>query len=267
MGLIKAIAGAAGGVLSDQWKEYFYCEAIPADVLVVKGQKRVSGRSSNRGADNIISDGSVIAVADGQCMIIVEQGKVVDICAEPGEYTYDIFGRVTSHKKMMTFIYPTTAKAYESTTYSYDLAGNLVKLVYASDYSAVQDPTIMGIADHTAYYYYDLSGNLLSISEDYGKGAKTQQTFTYDLFGRISRHQVLNLWEYHYAYDANGNILSETRYSAEGKLEAITTFSYIPVKVSRKDAERLLAQQESIYHFLFKSYPPNPMPEGEQFSP
>ena len=90
MGLIKAIAGAAGGVLSDQWKEYFYCEAMPADVLAVKGQKRVSSRSGNRGADNIISDGSVIAVADGQCMIIVEQGKVVDICAEPGEYTYDI---------------------------------------------------------------------------------------------------------------------------------------------------------------------------------
>ena len=90
MGLIKAIVGAAGGILADQWKEYFYCEAIPADVLVVKGQKKVSGRSSNRGADNIISDGSVIAVADGQCMIIVEQGKVVDICAEPGEYTYDI---------------------------------------------------------------------------------------------------------------------------------------------------------------------------------
>ncbi len=90
MGLIKAIAGAAGGILADQWKEYFYCEAIPANVLAVKGQKRVSGRSSNKGADNIISDGSVIAVADGQCMIIVEQGKVVDICAEPGEYTYDI---------------------------------------------------------------------------------------------------------------------------------------------------------------------------------
>ncbi len=90
MGLIKAIAGAAGGVLADQWKEYFYCEAIPADVLVVKGVKRASGRSSNtRGGDNIISNGSVIAVADGQCMIIVEQGKVVDLCAEPGEYTYD----------------------------------------------------------------------------------------------------------------------------------------------------------------------------------
>ena len=90
MGLIKAISGAVGGVLADQWKEYFYCEAIPADVLATKGAKRTSGRSSNtKGEDNIISNGSVIAVADGQCMCIVEQGKVVDICAEPGEYTYD----------------------------------------------------------------------------------------------------------------------------------------------------------------------------------
>ena len=86
MGLIKAALGAAGGVLADQWKDYFYCEAIPVDVLAVKGQKRTSGRSSNRsGSDNIISSGSIIAVADGQCMLIVEQGKVVDVCAEPGE--------------------------------------------------------------------------------------------------------------------------------------------------------------------------------------
>ena len=91
MGLIKAISGAVGGVLADQWKEYFYCDAIPANVLATKGQKRVSGRISNtKGEDNIISNGSVIAVADGQCMCIVEQGKVVDICAEPGEYTYDM---------------------------------------------------------------------------------------------------------------------------------------------------------------------------------
>ncbi|MBQ3076896.1 MAG: SPFH domain-containing protein, partial [Clostridia bacterium] len=90
MGLIKAAMGAAGGVLSDQWKEYFYCESIPADVLALKGKKRTSGRGSNRGSDNIISNGSVIAIADGQCMMIVEQGKIVDLCAEPGEYTYDI---------------------------------------------------------------------------------------------------------------------------------------------------------------------------------
>ena len=90
MGLIKAGLGALGGTLADQWKEFFYCEALDKDTLVVKGQKQVSGRSSNtKGNDNIISNGSGIAVADGQCMIIVEQGKVVEVCAEPGEFTYD----------------------------------------------------------------------------------------------------------------------------------------------------------------------------------
>ena len=90
MGLIKAALGAAGGTLADQWKEFFYCDAIDNDVLAVKGQKRTSKRSSNtRGNDNIITSGSGIAVAAGQCMMIVEQGKIVDICAEPGEYTYD----------------------------------------------------------------------------------------------------------------------------------------------------------------------------------
>ena len=90
MGLIKAAAGATGGVLADQWKEYFYCEALDADTLVAKGEKRTSARSSNKkGEENIISNGSVIAVNDGQCMIIVEQGKVVELCAEPGEFVYD----------------------------------------------------------------------------------------------------------------------------------------------------------------------------------
>ena len=90
MGLIKAGIGALGGVLADQWKEFFYCDSLENDVLMVKGQKRVGGRSSNtKGSDNVISNGSGIAVADGQCMIIVEQGKVVEICAEPGQFTYD----------------------------------------------------------------------------------------------------------------------------------------------------------------------------------
>ena len=87
---ISAALGAATGVLADQWKEYFYCEALPETVLVTKGRKRVSNRSSNtKGSDNIISNGSIIAVADGQCMIIVDQGKVVELCAEPGEFVYD----------------------------------------------------------------------------------------------------------------------------------------------------------------------------------
>ena len=90
MGLIKAGVGALGGTLADQWKEYFYCDSLEKNILVVKGQKRTSSRSSNtKGNDNIISNGSLIAVADGQCMIIVEQGKIVEVCAEPGEFTYD----------------------------------------------------------------------------------------------------------------------------------------------------------------------------------
>ena len=63
---------------------------VPVDVLAVRGRKKVSGRSSNKGGDNVISNGSLIAVADGQCMLIVDQGKIVDVCAEPGEYTYDM---------------------------------------------------------------------------------------------------------------------------------------------------------------------------------
>lgn len=47
MGLIKAGLGAVGGVMADQWKELFYCEALNADVLVAKGKKKTSGRSSN----------------------------------------------------------------------------------------------------------------------------------------------------------------------------------------------------------------------------
>ena len=84
MGLVKAAISAASGVMADQWKGYFYCDALPADVLAVKGQKRTDRRSSNKhGSENIISDGSIVAVADGQCALIVEQGKVVELCAEP----------------------------------------------------------------------------------------------------------------------------------------------------------------------------------------
>ena len=88
MGLIKAIAGAAGGVMADQWKEYFYCEAMPAKIRATKGHTKVTYRSSNyKGDENIITNGSMIAVADGQCMLIVEQGKVVEVCAEPSIFS------------------------------------------------------------------------------------------------------------------------------------------------------------------------------------
>ncbi len=89
MGLIKAIATAASGVAKDQWKEFFYCDSIDNDVLMVRGKKRTGKGSSNKGNDNIITKGSGIAVADGQAMLIVDQGRVVEFCAEPGEFTYD----------------------------------------------------------------------------------------------------------------------------------------------------------------------------------
>ena len=90
MGLIRAGLNAAGGVLADQWKEFFTCDAMSEGVLALKGKKSGGRRSvNNKGSDNIITTGSVILVADGQCMMIVDQGKIVEFAAEPGEYTYD----------------------------------------------------------------------------------------------------------------------------------------------------------------------------------
>ena len=90
MGLISALSTAAGTALADTWREYFYCDAIAVDVLLKKGEKRKNKNSSNtKGSDNLISNGSIICVADGQCMLIVEQGKVVEVCAEPGEFVWD----------------------------------------------------------------------------------------------------------------------------------------------------------------------------------
>lgn len=88
MGLIMAAAQAIGNTLKDQWLEYFICPSLPSDTLMVQGQKMTKG--NNKGNDNVITNGSGIVVADGQCMIIIEQGRVMEICAEPGEYTYDI---------------------------------------------------------------------------------------------------------------------------------------------------------------------------------
>lgn len=96
MGLIKAAIGSTGGILADQWREYFYCDSMAANILVSKGRKRVGSRSSNtKGSDNIITDGSVLAVNEGQCAIIVDQGKIVEFTAEPGEFTWDASSEAT----------------------------------------------------------------------------------------------------------------------------------------------------------------------------
>ncbi len=90
MGLLKAAKDAVGGLLADQWREYFYCDSLSNDILAVKGRKRMNGRGSNKGSDNIITDGSVISVNEGQCMMIVDQGQVVEFCADAGEFVYDV---------------------------------------------------------------------------------------------------------------------------------------------------------------------------------
>ena len=90
MGILKVGVGAAKSVLSDQWREYFYCPSMEADVLVKKGEQRKAKRAFNtKASDNLITNGSVIAINEGQCMMIVEQGAIVDVCAEAGEYVYD----------------------------------------------------------------------------------------------------------------------------------------------------------------------------------
>lgn len=90
MGLIRAMKDAVSSVVSDQWREYFYCDALSNDVLVTKGQKRsIERRNNNPERDNIISNGSGIVINEGQCMIIVAQGEIVEFCAEPGNYTYE----------------------------------------------------------------------------------------------------------------------------------------------------------------------------------
>lgn len=90
MGLLQAGVGALSSVLADQWRDYFYCDSLPVNVLVKKGTKRLSSKSSNtRASDNIITNGSIIAVNEGQCMMIVDQGAILELCAEAGEFVWD----------------------------------------------------------------------------------------------------------------------------------------------------------------------------------
>ena len=90
MGLSKAAKDAIGGLMADQYLEYFYCTSLDSNTLMAKGEKKITkGRNSNNGNDNIISNGSIVSVNVGQCMVIVDQGKITEFCAEPGEFRYD----------------------------------------------------------------------------------------------------------------------------------------------------------------------------------
>jgi outer membrane protein assembly factor BamA len=194
MGLIRAALASASGVMKDQWKEYFYCEALPADVLAMKGQKKKGGGlASNKGDDNIISNGSIIAVADGQCMIIVEQGYIVDLCAEPGEYQYDassepslldggklgdnikaVFGNIG--KRFYFQFYPAQlniVRIFNMDDAFYDVleTNPYLQRTYSNHFDLGLGGTLYyttnsDLAPKNSYHYYrlnvDLSGNVLS---------------------------------------------------------------------------------------------------------
>lgn len=79
MGLIKAAVGAVGSTLHDQWKEAIRCEDMTNDILMVK-------KTTPNG---VISNGSTVIVAPGQCAIIYDNGRIVDASAEEGIYTFN----------------------------------------------------------------------------------------------------------------------------------------------------------------------------------
>lgn len=89
MGVIRAITGALGSVAKEQWKEAFFMDALPADILMARGHKRVSSRSANdRMDDEVITNGSLLSVADGQALVVVSHGKVKNVVTEPGEHEF-----------------------------------------------------------------------------------------------------------------------------------------------------------------------------------
>ena len=86
MGLIKAVFNSASSVLADTWKDYFVCDSLDNNVLMVKGVKKGAGLFDR---NDVITNGSGIVVADGQCAIVVDDGLVVEVANEPGNYTFD----------------------------------------------------------------------------------------------------------------------------------------------------------------------------------
>ena len=181
------------------------------------------------------------------------------------EYTYDLFGRVVTSSGMNTGY--NDSIYYDYYTYSYDLAGRLAKVVYDNEGTIHMDPGVIVTPAHTRSYYYDLQGNVIKVIYDLYNGKVQTFNLSYDIYGRVTRYQTDAGVRYRYTYDGNGNIISKTTYSADGKVQFIDTYTYTAVQVSRKDAERLLAQQDAIFGFAFEYFPPDPMPEKEQFYP
>ena len=90
MGLIQAFKGSVSGELANQWKELFVSDSMSADTLVKRAEHKVSGRSSNtKGDADVITKGSAIIVNEGQCALLVDSGKIIDVAAEAGAYEWE----------------------------------------------------------------------------------------------------------------------------------------------------------------------------------
>lgn len=92
MGLIQAAAGSIGGVLADQWKDFYTVpNGLPATAAMFAAVPRGTnaGRGSNtKGSSNIISNGSKIVVPEGYGLLLFQDGAATGFAAEPGAYEW-----------------------------------------------------------------------------------------------------------------------------------------------------------------------------------
>ena len=92
MGLIQAVTGAVGGMLGDQWKDFYTVPAgLPstAALFAAVPQGTNAGRGSNtKGSQNIITNGSKIVVPEGYGLLLFQDGKITGFVAEPGGYEW-----------------------------------------------------------------------------------------------------------------------------------------------------------------------------------
>ena len=93
MGLIQAVSGAVGGMLADQWKDFYTVPGgLPptAALFAAVPQGTNAGRGSNtKGSSNIITNGSKIVVPEGYGLLLFQDGKITGFASEPGGYEWN----------------------------------------------------------------------------------------------------------------------------------------------------------------------------------
>lgn len=221
-----------------------------------------------RESKKVMANGDIIRKFYNTAGNLTKEERQEDGCSTVWfEYTYDSFGRMIARTAA-------PGAEYNNVTYTYDLAGRLVKEVFGDkryDFPIYDDEDIHVTPafprPYTKYYHYDLQGHLTEITTEYSTSTY-RQDFIYDSHGRLKRYSNngYKSYYYSYSYDGNGNVLSESVY-IEGDLVSLAVYSYVAVQVPRKDAQRLLAQQEALNPFPYDATPPDPMPEKEQFYP